>query len=115
MGDTFLLTLSSAFSGIVSLVLEIAMLVVALGPVHKHRPEASMLLAGCAGINLLSTLFWYPASFLLPRVLGVGGYAGVHVVLSLFTTLLHGTSGVLLIVALIRLAVPASSDPTRYG
>jgi hypothetical protein len=114
MGDTLLMSLSVVFSGVVSLVLEIAMLVVALGPVHKHRPDASMLLAGCAGINLLATLFWYPASFLLPRVLGVAGYAGAHTVLSLLTTLLHAASGVLLIVALIRLAVPANPDPTGY-
>ena len=112
---TLLLTASGAFSGLVSLLLEIALLVVALGPVQKHRPEASMLLAGAAGLNLLGTLVYYPASMLIGRLFASGGYGAGYALLSLVTALLHGTSGALLLFGILRLAVPANRDPTRYG
>jgi hypothetical protein len=112
---SLLLTASGALSALVSLLLEVALLVVALGPVQKHRPEASTLLAAAAGLNLLGTIVYYPASILMPRLFAAGGYAAGYAMLSLFTTLVRGTSGVLLILGLLRLAVPVSRDPTRYG
>jgi hypothetical protein len=111
---TFLMTISGAFTSILSLFLEIALLVVALGPVRRHRPEASMLLAGAAGLNLLATIVYYPATMLMGRMFPVGNYGAGYAALSLLMGLVRGTSGVLLIFGILRLAVPVNRDPTRY-
>jgi hypothetical protein len=106
---SLLVTLNGLLSGVVRFLLEIALLVVALGPVHKHRPEASLLLAGAAGIALMTTILWYPATWFLP------GNAAAYAVIGMFTTLLNAMSQVLLLLGILRLAVPVNRDPTRYG
>ena len=111
---TPLLWISGFFSALVSFVLEIGLLVVALGPVRRHRPEASMFLAGAAGLELFVTAVRFVAPPVLAYVIGASSYMAAQAVLVLFTTLVYGASGVLILLGVLRLAVPANRDPTRY-
>jgi hypothetical protein len=115
MENTLLMAVSGLFSGLVSFLLEIALLVVALGPVQKHRPEASTLLATSAGLGLLTTILYYPATMLLPSLLAPDSMRMGFALVGILTTLLRGTGQVLLLLGVLRLAVPVSRDPTRYG
>jgi hypothetical protein len=115
MENSLLLSAAGLLSGLVSFAVEIAMLVVALGPVRKHRPEASALLASSAGLQLLTTMLYYPATIILPRTLAIASYGMIFALIGLCTTLLRGTAAALLIVGILRLVTPVNRDPTRYG
>lgn len=114
MESSLVLGLTGLFSTLISLGLEIALLVIALGPVQKHRPEATMPLVGSAGMSLFVTLIWYPATTIGARSFDPADYRTVMALLSLFNAGLHGISGFLLIVAILRLVSPRNTDPTRY-
>ena len=114
MESSLVLSLPGLFGTLIALGLEIALLVVALGPVQKHRPDAAMPLVGSAGMNLFVSLIWYPATTIGARSFAVADYRSVMAILSLFRAVLHGISGFLLIVAILRLVTPQTTDPTRY-
>jgi len=111
---TTLLWVSSLFGGSVSLALEIGMLIIALGPVSKHRPDASLFFVGAAGLNLFVRLLRFVATPLLIHFVGVPGYVTANAAISMLATFLYGASGVSILLGILRLAIPANRDPTRY-
>ena len=107
--NSILMTVSSLFTGGLSFVLQVALLVVALTIVRKRRADAGALIAASAGLNLFLTVLTPIAYALIPRVGGSSSYLEISVFLQLGFSIFHAVAAVLLILGVVRLASEPSS------
>jgi len=120
---TLLATLSSAVGTLLALAAEIGLLVIALAMVRPRRPDAAMMFAIAAAVNILCTLLWPVfTTFVTPLLRGGSGSASsigaTYAVFGLFMTLLRTVGWALLLFGIVKLVSPppgAPRDPTRYG
>lgn len=102
--DTLLITVSSGLGIVVGLVLDIALLVVALTIVRKANSTASGLLAGAAGVFLVVSILSPIAHMGASRVGGASDTIAIIAVLNLAFMLVRSAGFVLLIVGVAKLA-----------
>jgi hypothetical protein len=101
--------LASGVSTVVSLAVQIALLVVSLTVVRRHKPQAVALLASSFGIGIASTLVSVVAYPLLATLMtstsgGIDKYMMMQSAVGVGFALVHMVSGVLLILGLVKLA-----------
>jgi hypothetical protein len=103
--------LAAGVSTVVSLAIQIALLVVSLTVVRRHKPQAVTPLAASFGLGLVSSLASAVAYPLLAALMTSGGidkYMLMQSAVSVGFTLVHVVTGVLLILGLVKLATPES-------
>lgn len=102
--------------GAIGLVLDLALLAIALGPVRRHRPELAGLFGIAAVIAAITTLaspFVYVASSYLSIASAGDAAATVRTsaLAGMVVTLLRAVSFSLVLAGIARLATPARRDP----
>jgi hypothetical protein len=105
---------------------QVAFVVVALTIVRKARGDAALLLAGGAGMGLLTTIITWLAYVLVPWLVpygswpssgGVASLDRIYAAISLGSSLMYVLAQILVIAGVVRLARPerpAMQDPGRY-
>ena len=100
---------AAGLSTLVGLVIQIALLVVSLTVVRRHKPNAVAPLAASFSIGIASTMVSVVAYPLLSTVMtsaGIDKYMLMQSALTVGFTLVHMVSGVLLILGLVKVATP---------
>ena len=102
--------LASGLSTLVGLAIQIALLVVTLTVVRRHKPQAVTPLATSFGLGIATTVASAVAYPLLAAVMsrsgGFDNYMLMQSALSVGFALVHMVSGVLLVLGLVKLATP---------
>jgi hypothetical protein len=119
---SLIMTLVGFASTLVIASLEVALLVVILTTVRRHRPDAYSLLAIGTGLDLVFTVLGTISAFATSifGIRGEGGietYAQMYAATTAFFMLAHAAARVTFIVGLVRLARPTADpmrDPGRY-
>ena len=108
---------SSVVGTLIALVLDFALLAVALGPVRRHRPELSGLLATAALVLAGGTLCAPALHAIAPMVAMRGSDSTTSSIViaqtgvGLLLTIVRVTGTAMIIATIARLAVPARHDP----
>ena len=117
-GDSIVHSLISIFGALVWIGCDVALLVVALGPVKRTNAEASNWIALSAGIGLFATVVSNIWSFAITAALrgSMDSYMTYSTIYSLFMTIVRVISFAFLLLGVYRLATPGTQkiDPTRY-
>jgi hypothetical protein len=108
--DTLLITISSALGIGVSILLYVALLVVALTVVRKANSTASGLLAGAAGVSLVAVVLSPIAHMGASRAGEPSDTIVIIAVLNLALMLVRAAGFVLLIVGIAKLATGAAGE-----
>lgn len=105
----------SLIGTLVALALDVALLAVALGPVRRHRPDVSGLLATAAVLLALTSLcapaLGMVGSVVLARTEGPGSMVAMQTAIGLFFAVVHAAGFAMVIAGIARLASPARHDP----
>lgn len=94
-----------------SLLLNIALLLVALVVARKRSNTAAALLAGAAGIFLFAALSPLAYAGAVRFGAETGDYLKVHTIVSLAFALVRAAGWVLLLIGIVKLANPGSPKP----
>jgi hypothetical protein len=109
--DTTFLMVAGSISTLLGLGVSIALLVVTLTVVRRHKPQAVVPLAASFGIGIVSTLSSVVVYPLLATVThsssdGIGSYMVMQSAVTVGFALVHMVAGVLLVLGLVKVATP---------
>jgi len=114
-GMETLMILSSGFSIVLGLLLDVALLVVGLTIVRRNRRDAAKWIVAPAIIGLvhgvIAPLIHAGASFLAGNAYGVESMLGLNAITTFVSALLSAASFGLLILGIARLARPPAGEP----
>ena len=118
-GDSIVHTLVNIFSSLIWVGCDVALLIVALGPVKKANAEASNWIAISAGVGLFTTFvsnIWSYGVTSMLRSSSMDSYMTYSTVFSLFMTIVRVIGFAFLLLGVYKLATPGNQkiDPTRY-
>ncbi|UJR86925.1 hypothetical protein [Sandaracinus amylolyticus] len=108
--------LGSFAATLLSLALDVGLLIVALGPVRRHRPDVSGLLATAGCILALSTLC-APMLFAIGPMIAstagasLGSTVALTTATSLFVAIVRAAGFAMVLAGIARLASPRRHDP----
>jgi hypothetical protein len=110
---------ASGLSTLLGLAIQVALLVVSLTVVRRHKPHAVAPLASSFAVNLVATLLGvvaYPvAGMMADRSGGVESFMVVQSALTVGFALVHMVAGVLLVLGLVKLATPDPAPAAGDG
>ncbi len=109
MAHTWIITAAAAFSGMVTLLLEMVLLVAIVTVVRKHRPDAWGVLASGAALHVAGIVLGYVGTTAAGLVVSRGGggmesYVRVMPAIQVGVTLVTGVGRALVIAGILRLA-----------
>ena len=107
--------IGSLVGTLIALALDVALLAVALGPVRRHRPDVSGLLATAAVILAVTALcapvLQTGSSLVLARLAGARSMVAAQAAIGLFVSIVRAAGFAMVIAGGARLASPARHDP----
>ena len=112
MSSNLIMGLAGTISWGISALVMIAFIVAIAITVRKHRPDAAPLLLGATIVEFLISLAGLAASYLIPRLVTMGGtsgydrYVGAQALSSVTFSVAHAAARILLLWGLLRLAQP---------
>ena len=105
---TNIMLLAGAAGWGLTLLVELAFIVLVATSVRRQRPDAAPILLLALGLDLLFTLASFIAQMAIPRLVSVSGdmtgYAELQAISTIAASLGHATSRALLIWGVVRLA-----------
>ena len=111
----------SALGWLAHIAIDVVFVVISLTIVRKHRPDAALLLAGGAGVSLVTMLGTWMAYTIGPRIVPsaslVGAMPTFYTAVALGSSMMGVLGQILIIAGVVRLARPertVSADPGRY-